>query len=55
MSPVWQRVLSTDVGVGGLMADFDNDGWKNHLVTNGIRSKMVNNKDFYAKYREFFR
>jgi len=46
-------VSSTDWSWGGLMADFDNDGWKDLFVTNGIR-RDVNNKDFYAKYREFF-
>lgn len=46
-------VSSTDWSWAGLMADFDNDGWKDLFVTNGIR-RDVNNKDFYAKYREFF-
>ncbi|MGW9687039.1 FG-GAP-like repeat-containing protein [Flagellimonas sp. 2504JD1-5] len=46
-------VASTDWSWGGLLADFDNDGWKDLFVTNGIR-RDVNNKDFYAKYREFF-
>ncbi len=46
-------VSSTDWSWGGLMADFDNDGWKDLFVTNGIR-RDVNNKDFYAKHREFF-
>ena len=46
-------VSSTDWSWGGLMADFDNDGWKDLFVTNGIR-RDVNNKDFYAKYRSFF-
>lgn len=46
-------VSSTDWSWGGLLADFDNDGWKDLFVTNGIR-RDVNNKDFYAKYREFF-
>jgi len=46
-------VSSTDWSWAGLMADFDNDGWKDIFVTNGIR-RDVNNKDFYAKYREFF-
>ncbi|WP_239985629.1 MULTISPECIES: VCBS repeat-containing protein [Arenibacter] len=46
-------VSSTDWSWGGLMADFDNDGWKDLFITNGIR-RDVNNKDFYAKYREFF-
>lgn len=46
-------VSSTDWSWGGLLADFDNDGHKDLFVTNGIR-RDVNNKDFYAKYREFF-
>ncbi len=46
-------VSSTDWSWGGLFADFDNDGWKDLFVTNGIR-RDVNNKDFYAAHREFF-
>ena len=46
-------VSSTDWSWGGLLADFDNDGWKDLFVTNGIR-RDVNNKDFYAKHRQFF-
>ena len=46
-------VSSTDWSWGGLLADFDNDGWKDLFVTNGIR-RDVNNKDFYGKYRDFF-
>ncbi len=46
-------VSSTDWSWGGLMADFDNDGWKDIFVTNGIR-RDVNNKDFYAEHRSFF-
>ncbi len=46
-------VSSTDWSWGALLADFDNDGWKDLFVTNGIR-RDVNNKDFYAKYRTFF-
>ena len=46
-------VSSTDWSWGGLLADFDNDGWKDLFVTNGVR-RDVNNKDFYAKYRSFF-
>lgn len=47
-------VSSTDWSWGALMADFDNDGWKDIFVTNGIR-RDVNNKDFYNKYRSFFK
>ncbi|MEM7367905.1 MAG: VCBS repeat-containing protein [Bacteroidota bacterium] len=46
-------ISSTDWSWGGLMVDFDNDGWKDLFVTNGIR-RDVNNKDFYAKHRSFF-
>lgn len=46
-------VSSTDWSWGGLFADFNNDGYKDLFVTNGIR-RDVNNKDFYAKYRAFF-
>ena len=44
---------STDWSWGGLFADFDNDGWKDLYVTNGIR-RDVNNKDFYNENRVFF-
>ena len=44
---------STDWSWGGLFADFDNDGWKDLYVTNGIR-RDVNNKDFYNEHRVFF-
>ncbi len=46
-------VSSTDWSWGGLLADFDNDGWKDLFVTNGVR-RDVNNKDFYAAHRSFF-
>lgn len=46
-------VSSTDWSWGGLLADFDNDGWKDLFITNGIR-RDVNNKDFYSQHREFF-
>ncbi len=46
-------VASTDWSWAGLVADFDNDGWKDIFVTNGVR-RDVNNKDFYAEHREFF-
>ncbi len=49
----WGGVSSTDWSWGGLFADFDNDGWKDLYVTNGIR-RDVNNKDFYNEHREFF-
>lgn len=47
-------VSSTDWSWGGLLADFDNDGWKDLFVSNGIR-RDVNNKDFYNEHREFFK
>ena len=39
------KVSSTDWSWGGLFADFDNDGYKDLFVTNGIR-REVNNQDF---------
>ena len=47
-------VASTDWSFGALIADFDNDGWKDLFVANGIR-RDVNNKDFYGKYRKLFK
>ena len=49
----WGGVSSTDWSWGGIFADFDNDGWKDLYVTNGIR-RDVNNKDFYNENRAFF-
>ncbi len=49
----WSGVSSTDWSWGGLFADFDNDGWKDLFITNGIR-RDVNNKDFYNQHRDFF-
>ena len=49
----WSGVSSTDWSWGGLFADFDNDGWKDLYITNGIR-RDVNNKDFYNENRVFF-
>ena len=49
----WGDVSSTDWSWGALMADFDNDGWKDIFITNGIR-RDVNNKDFYNEHRAFF-
>ncbi|MBK8500837.1 MAG: VCBS repeat-containing protein [Saprospiraceae bacterium] len=43
-------VSSTDWSWAPLFADFDNDGWKDLLVTNGMR-KNTNNKDFNS-YKE---
>ncbi len=41
-------VSSTDWSWGPLLADFDNDGYKDLYVTNGSR-REVNNKDFFKK------
>ena len=49
----WAGVSSTDWSWGALLADFDNDGWKDLFITNGIR-RDVNNKDFYNEHRDFF-
>ena len=37
---------STDWSWAGLMADFDNDGWKDVYITNGTR-RDINNKDYF--------
>ncbi|NCX24503.1 MAG: hypothetical protein EBX13_01795 [Proteobacteria bacterium] len=50
---VWAGVSSTNWSWASLFADFDNDGWQDLFVTNGKR-RNVNDKDFYAKYRDFF-
>ncbi len=41
-------ITSTDWSWAPLIADFDNDGWKDLYITNGAR-KDINNKDFYKK------
>lgn len=41
-------VSSTDWSWAPLIADFDNDGWKDLYITNGSR-KDINNKDFYKE------
>ena len=38
---------STDWSWAGLIADLDNDGWRDVFVTNGTR-KDINNKDYFA-------
>ncbi len=42
-------VSSTDWSWAPLMADFDNDGWKDLFVSNGTR-RDINNKDFFKKF-----
>lgn len=39
---------STDWSWASLIADFDNDGWKDIFVTNGTR-RDINNKDYFKK------
>ena len=38
---------STDWSWAGLIADLDNDGWRDVFITNGTR-KDINNKDYFA-------
>ena len=42
---------STDWSWGPLMADFDNDGFKDVFITNGTR-REVNNRDYFIKLEE---
>ncbi|WP_405248009.1 VCBS repeat-containing protein [Cellulophaga sp. Asnod2-G02] len=42
---------STDWSWGPLMADFDNDGFKDIFITNGTR-REVNNRDYFKKLEE---
>jgi len=44
-------VSSTDWSWGPLLADFDNDGFKDIFVSNGTR-KEINNRDYFAKLRK---
>jgi len=39
-------MASTDWSWAGLMADLDNDGWKDIFITNGTR-RDINNKDYF--------
>ena len=42
-------VSSTDWSWGPLLADLDNDGWKDIYVTNGTR-REINNRDFFLAW-----
>ncbi|MBT8209884.1 MAG: VCBS repeat-containing protein [Eudoraea sp.] len=42
-------VSSTDWSWGPLMADLDNDGWKDIFVSNGTR-REINNRDFFLNW-----
>lgn len=42
------NVALTDWSWAALIADFDNDGWKDLFVTNGSR-REINNKDFFKE------
>ncbi|MDZ7613719.1 MAG: FG-GAP-like repeat-containing protein [Flavobacteriaceae bacterium] len=41
-------MASTDWSWGALMADLDNDGWKDLYITNGTR-REINNRDYFNK------
>jgi len=44
-------VSSTDWSWGPLIADLDNDGWKDIFVANGSR-REINNKDYFEKLKK---
>jgi enediyne biosynthesis protein E4 len=46
-------VDKTDWSWGPLLADFDNDGWKDMFVSNGTR-REINNKDFFRSINESY-
>lgn len=46
------NVLSTDWSWAPLLADYDNDGYKDYYVTNGFR-KYINDNDFRQKLRDY--
>ena len=41
-------ISSTDWSWGPLMADFDNDGWKDIFISNGTR-REINNRDYFLQ------
>ena len=43
-------ISSTDWSWGPLLADFDNDGWKDLFISNGIR-REINNKDYFNEIK----
>lgn len=45
-------MATTDWSWGVLMADFDNDGWKDVVVTNGVR-REINNKDYFKTLKTY--
>ena len=44
-------VSSTDWSWGPLIADFDNDGWKDIFIANGTR-REINNKDYFDAWEK---
>lgn len=44
-------VSSTDWSWGPLMADLDNDGWKDIFISNGTR-REINNRDFFLNWEK---
>ncbi|MCH4553894.1 VCBS repeat-containing protein [Aestuariibaculum lutulentum] len=45
-------MATTDWSWGTLMVDFDNDGWKDVVVTNGVR-REINNKDYFKTLKTY--
>ncbi|MBD0825438.1 VCBS repeat-containing protein [Aestuariibaculum marinum] len=45
-------MATTDWSWGALMVDFDNDGWKDVVVTNGVR-REINNKDYFKTLKTY--
>ena len=41
-------ISKTDWSWSGLLVDFDNDAWKDIIITNGIKKDVLNND--YIKY-----
>ncbi|WP_394749443.1 FG-GAP-like repeat-containing protein [Spongiimicrobium salis] len=44
-------ISSTDWSWGPLVADLDNDGWKDVFISNGTR-REINNKDYFEKLKK---